>query len=92
MTPLLQGYSELKDFKVPDGDDLCEGLDMKDVQLTFDTADEIFGCSQGQTRYQFENVGSDCILIDKTLSITESDGPIEKTFEVCSKFICSIHF
>ncbi|XWS39558.1 hypothetical protein CRYUN_Cryun18bG0065800 [Craigia yunnanensis] len=79
-----KGYSDLKDFKVPDGDDLCEGLNMNDVQLTFETADEIFGCSQGQTRYQFENVGTDCILTEKTLTVTESDGPIENTFEVSS--------
>ncbi|XVF66958.1 hypothetical protein PTKIN_Ptkin10aG0081800 [Pterospermum kingtungense] len=77
-------YSELKDFKVPDGDDLCEGLNIKDVQLTFDTADGIFGCSLGQTRYQFENVGTDCILMEKTLSIPESDDPIESTFEASS--------
>ena len=84
----MQGYSDLKDFKVPDGDDLCEGLNMNDVQLTFETADEIFGCSKGQARYQFENVGTDCTLMEKTLSVTESDGPIENTFEVFSKFSC----
>ncbi|XVF01819.1 hypothetical protein REPUB_Repub04eG0122500 [Reevesia pubescens] len=81
---LPKGYSDLKDFKVPDGDDLCDGLNMNDVQLTFETADEIFGCSQGQTRYQFENVGTDCILMEKTLSVTESDGPIENTLEESS--------
>ena len=84
----MQGYSDLKDFKVPDGDDLCEGLNMNDVQLTFETADEIVGCSQGQTRYQLENVGTDCILMEKTLLVTEFDGPIENTLEVFSKFNC----
>ncbi|XWS54303.1 hypothetical protein CRYUN_Cryun10bG0078900 [Craigia yunnanensis] len=79
-----RGHSDLKDFKVTDGDDLCEGLNMNDVQLNFETADEIFGCSQGQTRYQFENVGTDCTLMEKTLSVTESDGPIENTFEASS--------
>ncbi|PPD75884.1 hypothetical protein GOBAR_DD27189 [Gossypium barbadense] len=76
-----KGYSELKDFKVPDGDDLCEGLIMNDFQLTFETADEILGCSQAQTRCQFGNVGTDSILMEKTLSVTESDGPIETTLE-----------
>ena len=88
MPPLLQGYSDLKDFKVPDGDDLCKDLNMNDVQLAFETADEIFGCSQSQTGYQFENVGPDCILMEKTLLVTESDGPIENTLEVFSKFNC----
>ncbi|XP_022762473.1 zinc finger protein CONSTANS-LIKE 12-like [Durio zibethinus] len=76
-----KGHSDLKDFKVPDGDDLCEDLNINDVQLILETADKIFGCSQGQTRYQFEGVGTDCILMDKTLSVTESDGPIENTLE-----------
>ncbi|MBA0828899.1 hypothetical protein Goarm_013526 [Gossypium armourianum] len=79
-----KGYSELKDFKVPDGDDLCEGLIMNDFQLTFETADEILGCSQAQTRCQFGNVGTDSILMEKTLSVTESDGPIETTLEASS--------
>ncbi|KAA3482669.1 zinc finger protein CONSTANS-LIKE 12-like [Gossypium australe] len=79
-----KGYSDLKDFKVPDGDDLCEGLIMNDFQLTFETADEILGCSQGQTRCQFENVGTDSILMEKTLSVTESDGPIETTLQASS--------
>ncbi|GMI74772.1 B-box domain protein 10, Constans like 12 [Hibiscus trionum] len=79
-----KGYSELKDFKVPNGDDLCEGLNMNDFQLNFETADEIPGCSLGQTGYQFENVGTDCILMENTLSVTESDGHIENTLEASS--------
>ncbi|OMO99988.1 Zinc finger, B-box [Corchorus olitorius] len=76
--------SDLKDFKLPDGDDLCEGLNINDVNLNFETADEIFGCPQDQTRYQFENVGTDCLLMEKNLSVTESDGPIESTLETTS--------
>ncbi|KAL1062330.1 hypothetical protein V6Z11_D13G072400 [Gossypium hirsutum] len=62
-----KGFSDLKDFKVPDGDDLCEGLNINDVQFSFKTANEIFGGSQGQTRYQFEKVGTDGPIMDKTL-------------------------
>ncbi|TYI45944.1 hypothetical protein E1A91_D13G072600v1 [Gossypium mustelinum] len=62
-----KGFSDLRDFKVPDGDDLCEGLNINDVQFSFKTANEIFGGSQGQTRYQFEKVGTDGPIMDKTL-------------------------
>ncbi|GMI88439.1 B-box domain protein 10, Constans like 12 [Hibiscus trionum] len=75
------GYSDLRDCKVPDGDGLCEGLNMDDVQLSFETSDEIFGCYQGQTRYQFEKIGTDCLVMDKTLSVTESNGPIGDMLE-----------
>ncbi|KAK8568454.1 hypothetical protein V6N12_007005 [Hibiscus sabdariffa] len=75
------GYSDLRDCKVPDGDGLCEGLNTSDVQLSFETDDEIFGCSQGQTRYQFEKIGTDCLIMDKTLSVTESNGPIGNILE-----------
>ncbi|XVE92875.1 hypothetical protein REPUB_Repub01dG0141400 [Reevesia pubescens] len=81
---MSKGYSDLKDCKVPDGNDLCEGLNMNDIQLTFETADEIFGYSQGQSRYQFENVGTDNILMEKNLSVTESDAPIENILEASS--------
>ncbi|KAL4278106.1 hypothetical protein GQ457_03G005840 [Hibiscus cannabinus] len=76
-----KGYSNLKDFKVPVGDDLCEGLNMNDFQLTFETENEILGCSLDQPGYQFESVGTDCILMENTLSVTESDGHIENTVE-----------
>ncbi|KAK8698662.1 hypothetical protein V6N13_114773 [Hibiscus sabdariffa] len=86
--PLLSGepsmpndYSDLRDCKVPDGDGLCEGLNMSDVQLSFETDDEIFGCSQGQTRYQFEKIGTDCLIMDKTLSVTESNGSMGNMLE-----------
>lgn len=83
---MLQGCSDFKDLKLPDGDDLCEGLNIDDVQLNFESGDEIFGCSQGQTRYQFEDVRTNRQLMEKNISVTESDGPIENALEVCSKF------
>ncbi|KAE8670103.1 zinc finger protein CONSTANS-LIKE 12-like isoform X3 [Hibiscus syriacus] len=78
---MLKGYSELKDCKVPVGDDLFEGLNINDFQLTFATADEIWDCSVGQSGYQFESAETDCILMENTLSITKSDGHIEYTIE-----------
>ncbi|KAE8677903.1 putative B-box type zinc finger family protein [Hibiscus syriacus] len=78
---LLQCYSDFRDCKVPDGDGLCESLNMNNVQLSFETAEEIFVSSQGQTRYQFEKIGTDCLIMDKTLSVTKSNGPIGNMLE-----------
>lgn len=90
---LLQDGSNFKDFKLPEGDDLCEGLNIDDVQLNFEAGDdEIFGCSQGHSRYQFEDVETDHGLLEKNLSVTESDGPIENAIEVYSKFQSRVHF
>ncbi|KAE8698481.1 zinc finger protein CONSTANS-LIKE 12-like isoform X3 [Hibiscus syriacus] len=75
------GYSDLRDCKVPDGYGLCEVLNMNDVQLSFETAEEIFVSSQGQTRYQFEKIGTDCLIMDKTLSVTKFNGPIGNMLE-----------
>ncbi|KAF2285005.1 hypothetical protein GH714_034608 [Hevea brasiliensis] len=55
------------------------------VALNFENGDEIFGCSQGHTRYQPRDVGKDCILMEKNLSVTESNnGPVENAIEVTS--------
>ncbi|TXG55328.1 hypothetical protein EZV62_020584 [Acer yangbiense] len=80
-----KGCSNFKDLKLPDGDDLCDGINIDDVQLTFEADDEIFGCSQGQSRYQFEDVGNnDRALMEKNLSVSESDGPIPNALEASS--------
>lgn len=76
----MQGCSN---FKLPDGDDLCDGLNIDDVQLNFETDDEIFGYSQGQSSYQFQDVGNDRPLMEKNLTVAESDGPIPNALEVC---------
>lgn len=64
-----------------DTDDLCEGLNMDDVSLK---NGEIFGCPQGSTRYQFEDGRMECLSMEKNLSVTESNGPIESALEVLS--------
>eukprot|EP00257_Ricinus_communis_P014897 XP_015572691.1 zinc finger protein CONSTANS-LIKE 12 [Ricinus communis] len=77
-----KGCSNFKDL----GEDLCEGLNIDDVALNFENNDEIFGCSsQSRNRYQqLGDVGKDCILMEKNLSVTESNGPIENAIEVSS--------
>lgn len=57
---------------------------MDDVQLNFKSADEIFDCSQGATRYQQEDGGMDCLLMDKNISVTKSSSLIETVMEVTS--------
>lgn len=55
---------------------------MDNVQLNFESADEIFGCSQAATRYYLEDGGIDCLLMDKSISVTESSSLIESAMEV----------
>ncbi|KAJ7981321.1 putative CONSTANS-like zinc finger protein [Quillaja saponaria] len=65
---LPKGCSAFKDLGIDDGDDLCDGLNIDDVPLNFESDDEIFGCSQGPSRFQCNNGGIDC---------PESNGPAE---------------
>ncbi|XP_038713082.1 zinc finger protein CONSTANS-LIKE 12-like isoform X2 [Tripterygium wilfordii] len=76
--------SGIKDVGLHGGDNLCECLSIDDLPLDFENADDIFGCSQGHSRYQFEDGGTNCILMDKTLSVTKSNGSIENAFEASS--------
>ncbi|PRQ52863.1 putative transcription factor C2C2-CO-like family [Rosa chinensis] len=71
-----KGSSNFKDLGIQDGNDLCEGLNMDDVPLDVENDDELFSCSQGPSRYSFEDGELDCLLMDqKNLSVTESNGP-----------------
>ncbi|KAJ6420670.1 hypothetical protein OIU84_028094 [Salix udensis] len=79
-----QGCSIFEDIGLSDGEDLCEGLNMDDIPLNFENSDGIFGCPESLDRYQFEDVGKDCLLMEKNLSVTESNGPIENAIEVSS--------
>ncbi|GKV11501.1 hypothetical protein SLEP1_g22758 [Rubroshorea leprosula] len=73
--------SDIKDLKLPGGDDICEGLSIDNVPLNFGTGDQIFGCSQDHPRYQLEDVETDCLLREKNLSVPESSGPILNALE-----------
>lgn len=82
---LVKDCSDFKEIKLPDDDDLCGGLNIEDVQLNFEESDEIFGCSQGHSTYQFDVLGTDPVFMDKNLPVTtQSDGPIENSLEVLS--------
>jgi hypothetical protein len=57
---------------------------LDDIPLDFENSDEIFSCSETQSKYQFGDVGKDCMLMEKNLSVTGSNGPLENTIEVFS--------
>ncbi|KAG8640657.1 hypothetical protein MANES_13G073566v8 [Manihot esculenta] len=68
-------------LKIQDGEDLCEG-NMDDVALNFENGDDIFECLQVKSRYQLGDNEKDCILMEKNLSVTESDtGRVDNTIE-----------
>lgn len=76
------GCSTFKDLGIHDGEDLCDAFNINDVPLNFENGDEILTNAQGPSRYQFEDGGLDCLLMEKNLSVTESNGPIENAIEV----------
>ncbi|CAN1161178.1 Zinc finger protein CONSTANS-LIKE 12 [Linum perenne] len=74
-----QGCSNVKDLVLCDDEDLCDGLNIDDVQLNLEHSDEIFGCLQGHASNAFEDT------IERNLSFTESNiGPIENAIEPSS--------
>ncbi|CAN1232311.1 Zinc finger protein CONSTANS-LIKE 12 [Linum perenne] len=57
--------------------DICDGLNMDDVQLNFEHGDAIFECLQDHVTNAFEDVEKQCDNIERNVSFTESNGPIE---------------
>jgi hypothetical protein len=80
---VLQNTSNFKDLGIQDSDDICEGLNIDDVPLNL-TSGEIFGNPQDPTKYQFGDGGIECPSMEKNLSVTGSNGPIESALEVIS--------
>ncbi|KAG5242057.1 zinc finger protein [Salix suchowensis] len=78
---LVQGCSIFKEIGLPDDEDLCDGLNLDDIPLDFENSDEIFSCSGTQNKYQFGDAGKDCMSMEKNLSVTGSNGPIENAIE-----------
>lgn len=76
------GCPPFKDLRISD-DDFCEGFNVEDVGLSFENSDELFGCSQSNSRYPYEDVGMDGLLMEKKFSVGDSDGPNENITEVC---------
>jgi len=54
-----------------------------DVQLNFESSDEIiFACSQTATKYNHEDGGIECLLMDKNIPVTKCSSHIETAVEV----------
>lgn len=79
-----QGPSSYKNFELHEGEDLCEGLNIYDVTLNFGSCDEILGSSRSHTAFNFENGATDCQLMEKNASLTESNDNVENDLEVLS--------
>ena len=87
---LPQGSPNLKDLGLQDGDVLCEGVDVDDVALIFDSGYEIPGNSEVHSRYNSEDGALSSLVMEKNLSVSESNGHVENTFEVVFKFLILI--
>lgn len=74
-----------------EGEGLCDNVDLGDVALNFSGVyDQMLNCiPQAQTRYSSEDGGLDCFVMEKNLSVTESNSHIENTIEV---FFYFCHF
>nr|XP_027060892.1 putative zinc finger protein CONSTANS-LIKE 11 [Coffea arabica] len=81
---LPQGSPNLKDLGLQDGDVLCEGVDVDDVALIFDSGYEIPGNSEVHSRYNSEDGALSGLVMEKNLSVSESNGHVENTFEASS--------
>jgi hypothetical protein len=53
-----------------------------DVQLNFENADEIFDCSQSATKFNHEDGGIECLLMDKNIPVTKCSSLIGAAVEV----------
>ncbi|PNY12977.1 zinc finger protein CONSTANS-like 11-like [Trifolium pratense] len=82
--PKLQGCLDVKDLVIHEGTSLCEGLNVDDVQLNFENADEIFDCSQSATKFNHEDGGIECLLMDKNIPVTKCSSLIGTAVEASS--------
>ena len=55
---------------------------MDDATLKFENSDDMISSPHGHSTCQYDNAGMDSLLMDKNLSVTESNGHIENALEV----------
>ncbi|XP_068345575.1 putative zinc finger protein CONSTANS-LIKE 11 [Pyrus communis] len=80
---LPKGYNNFKDLAIQDSNVLCDGLNIDDVPMNFENPDGIF-CPRVPSRYQFEDGEMDCLLMEKNIPVTESNGPNENAAQASS--------
>ncbi|XP_022845380.1 zinc finger protein CONSTANS-LIKE 12-like [Olea europaea var. sylvestris] len=79
---LLKDCANIKDLKLPETDELCDSLDIDDIGLSFESSYEMLG---NQPRYNYEDGGIGSLLMEKNLSITQSNSThFESAFEASS--------
>lgn len=78
-----------KELGLDAGEDLCNGLNMDDIAMSFEDDDGLFECSQGG---DLNSNLEDCLFMEKNLSATESNGPVENNPEVTKSSIFTAKF
>lgn len=73
-----------KILELDDTDDLCEGLDVDEVALNFEDCDNIFRSPRCESTFNFEDGSMDCLLMEKNVSVTESNGQVDNVFKASS--------
>ncbi|KAL5082055.1 hypothetical protein RYX36_010476 [Vicia faba] len=82
--PKLQGCPDVEELVFHEETSLCEGFNVDDVQLNFESAEEIFGCSQSAAKYNHEDRGIECLLMDKNTQVTKCTSLTETAAEALS--------
>ncbi|KAI3465643.1 hypothetical protein Pfo_022306 [Paulownia fortunei] len=75
----------VKDLGIHESEDLCDSVDMDGMALNFESGYEMFGNLQNQPRYHSDDGGVCGLLMEKNLSVTESNSThIESALEASS--------
>ncbi|CAI9096386.1 OLC1v1032528C3 [Oldenlandia corymbosa var. corymbosa] len=83
--PKLQpGSQDAKDLGIQESDGLCQGVDIDDVALMFDCGYDMLGNSEVHSRYNSEDGTMSSLVMDKNLSVSESNSHVENAFEASS--------
>ncbi|KAI3412671.1 uncharacterized protein J3R85_017008, partial [Psidium guajava] len=77
------GCSGSKSLGFHRSNDLCQILGIEDIPCR-GNGDDVLGYQPSQNRFLFEDGDMECLLMDKDLSATESNGPIENAMEASS--------
>ncbi|KAF9589057.1 hypothetical protein IFM89_018319 [Coptis chinensis] len=75
-----QGLSPPKHIQICDGNDFGEGFNMDDVGLNLGNSSEVFGCSEIESKYRFEDVGVNPLPMQKN-SVADSYNSNELAIE-----------
>lgn len=89
---MQQGSPKLKDLGLQDGDGLCEGVDIDDVALMFDSGYEMLDSSEVHSIFNSEDGAMSSLVMEKNLSVSESNSHVENAFEVLFKLMILVAY